>query len=446
MTAHVAVVVPGALGSVLKLGDEVVWPDPFMNFASPEKQVEKLLHPKVEPSDVIRSFMLSRQYQALIDVLEAWKFHEKASPPTLRLVPYDWRKSYSEAAERVAKTIDEIAASHNDDCRISIVAHSMGGMACRYYLESGGFDKRRGFPRVGKLITLGTPHRGAPYALAIALGKQRRLFLSGPQIKKVADEPGYPAVYEGFPPSDEPFIWNEAPKAALKTLRLDDPALIKQLGLSEVNLKEARAFQGKLDLRRRPKEVRYFCFVGSRQPTACATLLMEDVPSPRVKALMQDDSGDGIVPIWSAGLPGVQMRPVGGEHGTLYKNAELRSALFILLEVEGTLWAPEGTVEIAIRDRVVEPETPFSFLLTLPRGTKRVTGELRVERPVEQEQGIEFVVMPKGTNAITYGGPTVESFSLEIQAPSYPGQYRLAFYDPAGKSLGSDEFFVQVPG
>ena len=448
MTNHVVVLVPGALGSVLSRGNEEVWPRPFMNLIAPEEQIKKLLDPKLEPTDVIRSYARSKQYQALIDQLEKWGFREKAAPPTLSIVPYDWRKSYSEAAARIAQTVDTTVALHMDDCTVSIVAHSMGGLAGRYYLESGDFNKGPGFGRVRQLITLGTPHRGAPYALTVALGMERRLFLSGTQIAKVANDPRYPAVYEGLPPLNEPFIWDQDVTAGLEPITLDsNPALTKQLNLSDKNLRAARKFQAKLDIDLRPKAVRYFCFVGSRQPTACATWLFPGTSPPRIERLEQEDSGDGVVPIWSAGLPGIQSRPVGGEHGTIYKNAELLSTLATLLGFQGHALggAPEA-VEIAVRDRVVEPGALFPFLITLPPQKSELTGEIRMERIVEQAQGVSFVPVKGTTHPIAYSGVEAESFSLSTNAPDTTGEYRIAFYDQGrGEPLATDEFFVQAP-
>jgi triacylglycerol lipase len=51
--------------------------------------------------------------------------------------------------------------------RLTLVAHSMGGLACRAYLA------RHGAGRVAKVITLGTPHRGSEIA-RIAPGRNGR--------------------------------------------------------------------------------------------------------------------------------------------------------------------------------------------------------------------------------------------------------------------------------
>lgn len=90
--------------------------------------------------------------------------------------PYDWRRDNRVAARRLAKLSGEWlrswrATSGNDSARIVLLAHSMGGLISRYFLEclEGWRDSRL-------LITFGTPYRGSLNALStlangIELGK-----------------------------------------------------------------------------------------------------------------------------------------------------------------------------------------------------------------------------------------------------------------------------------
>jgi triacylglycerol lipase len=59
----------------------------------------------------------------------------------------------------LARRIDEIYAAHGNQ-PITVIAHSMGGLAMRDMLAKGGD------PKVGMLITLGTPHAGTVLAMA----------------------------------------------------------------------------------------------------------------------------------------------------------------------------------------------------------------------------------------------------------------------------------------
>jgi triacylglycerol esterase/lipase EstA (alpha/beta hydrolase family) len=60
-------------------------------------------------------------------------------------------------AGRLAKRIDEIL-HRTDAAKLTLVAHSMGGLICRAYLRTYGPD------RVAQLITAGTPHHGTIHA------------------------------------------------------------------------------------------------------------------------------------------------------------------------------------------------------------------------------------------------------------------------------------------
>ena len=175
----------------------------------------------------------------------------------------------------------------------------MGGLVSRYYLESGEFSARPAFAAVRQLITLGTPHRGAPLALTAALGMEKRLFLSADQVKTLVNDDRYSALYQLLPPEDEPFLWDEAATAEFSPVPLAGD-LIAKLGLSTANVKSARDFRAKLDITKRPKDVRYFFFIGSRQQTTCAALILQQQQPISVRKIDQDDAGDGTVPIWSA--------------------------------------------------------------------------------------------------------------------------------------------------
>jgi triacylglycerol lipase len=56
--------------------------------------------------------------------------------------------------------------------RVDVVAHSMGGLAVRYYLQSGGADEVR------RIVFLATPHRGT-YAAYVAWGDGGREMAPG---------------------------------------------------------------------------------------------------------------------------------------------------------------------------------------------------------------------------------------------------------------------------
>jgi pimeloyl-ACP methyl ester carboxylesterase len=108
--------------------------------------------------------------------------------------PYDWRVSNRITAERLDAFIrPKLDAwrqqSGAADAKLWLVCHSMGGLVARYFLEH--LD---GKSITRHLITIGTPHRGAPKALG-ALVNGHSFFLSdfGDVLRT------FPAMYELLP-------------------------------------------------------------------------------------------------------------------------------------------------------------------------------------------------------------------------------------------------------
>ena len=89
-----------------------------------------------------------------------------APPGNLLPVPYDWRLSYRYNGQRLARLVEpalerwRAQGGPYADAQVVFVCHSMGGLIARWYIEQcGGAEITR------KLITLGTPYRGAARAL-----------------------------------------------------------------------------------------------------------------------------------------------------------------------------------------------------------------------------------------------------------------------------------------
>jgi pimeloyl-ACP methyl ester carboxylesterase len=430
------------MGSELFFGEELVWPGPVSSLIFPYTKMEKLLRLDLRVGDVIRNFAISEQYGALIRDLRVFGFKEEDR--TLFLQPYDWRRSNALAAEGLANGIDEAVDSVGSMAEITLIAHSMGGLVSRWYLESGRFTDRPGFHAVRRLITLGTPHLGAPLALTAALGKEKRLFLSATQVRQLVGDPRYPSLYELLPPRGEPFAWSLDPGSDLAPIDVYDLSIAAKLGLLQANLGASQTFRAGLDHTRRPNGVRYFSFVGSRQSTIAAVTVDFQTVDP-VRPVEAEDGGDGTVPIWSGALSGLQSRPVGGEHGTIYKNDDLRRTLGLLLGYEGTLAAVER-VEVAVRERVIEPVEPLHVALSISSGTNDLKGDLRLSRAELDEQGslLSYTRLAP-TYPIHYEGICADRINVVLEAPEFAGVYKLEFCRPDGQIFGEDEFFVQEP-
>jgi pimeloyl-ACP methyl ester carboxylesterase len=109
-----------------------------------------------------------RGYDVLVNALEKQGYTRGngGTPATLITYAYDWRLSNRYNGQRlktvVEPALERLRAQGGEyaDAKLVFVCHSMGGLVARWYIEKcGGAEVTR------KLITLGTPWRGATDAL-----------------------------------------------------------------------------------------------------------------------------------------------------------------------------------------------------------------------------------------------------------------------------------------
>lgn len=426
---EVVILLPGIMGSELFSGSEKIWPGSVAELLFPYKKMRQLLDPNLRVGDVIRSVSISEQYDSLIDALGTCGFSEEGAAPTLLTCPYDWRKDNALAAQRLADRVMSMRKAHGDDVDINLVAHSMGGLVGRYFLESGKFSEAShpGFANVRRLITIGTPHRGAPLALHAAMGQVKRLFLSASQVQTIANDSNFPALYQLLPPPVEPFLWDSNSKSRLEPKSPHDPTVASALGLSAANLASAAAFHAVLDPTKRPNDVDYFCFVGTRQPTISSVRFDFASAQGTMPVLVETaDGGDGTVPSWSASFAGIQQMLVGGDHGGLYKPREVLSTLAALLGKAGVLAAmlDKNAIRLSLSDEVAAPEQVESLALFM-HDRPQLNAELVVRKRGNVDGTMLAAAAEIGRTPVRYNGPSVNSIAMVFVAPRFPGVYEI---------------------
>lgn len=213
--AHLVVVVPGIGGSNLRSPDgELVWGHNVgATVISPFRPEALAIDKAVEPTGLLRIFgvfpwsavasydRLTRQVKQRLglresDVTVAGPAGVQNPSASLVEFPYDFRHGMARSAERLKDVIDAVRG----DRRVIVVAHSMGGLVARWWW--GVLDGHR---VCDGLITIGTPHRGAPQALdwllnGVRLGPRG----TGPLTSALFSEAsevlrGWPAMYELLP-------------------------------------------------------------------------------------------------------------------------------------------------------------------------------------------------------------------------------------------------------
>jgi pimeloyl-ACP methyl ester carboxylesterase len=186
------VVLPGIMGSTLRHRKRLVWAPSagstlraISTFGKSIKQLELPLdvanqHPDdgVQPVSLMPDLHLLpgiwtpvKGYDILLERLRRLGYHEtdaRSDGPAGNLlpIPYDWRLSNRHTANwikpKVESALERWRAQGGPyaDAQLVFVCHSMGGLIARWYIERcGGAEITR------RLITLGTPYRGAAKAL-----------------------------------------------------------------------------------------------------------------------------------------------------------------------------------------------------------------------------------------------------------------------------------------
>lgn len=121
------------------------------------------------------------------------------------------------SVEALAIQLKQIIDAQVRGGRIDLIAHSLGGLICRVYLQMLGGDRR-----VDRLITLGTPHQGTYASLWAPSAFVRQLDPGGPFLRHL----------NGLPP----------PRTAVTSIVGESDALILPREAAACSFGEVRRF------------------------------------------------------------------------------------------------------------------------------------------------------------------------------------------------------------
>jgi Lecithin:cholesterol acyltransferase len=220
---HLVVVLPGIGGSVLEHPDgRTAWDAGFGGILGLGRDPDRLSlaeAPDLRPTGLIRSrrllpgWTVIHGYDGLIDRLgelpgakvAPGRTDDPVPDANIVLFPYDFRRSIVDAATLLAgdvhKRLERFGGQPAN--RVIVVAHSMGGLVARYWL-----GPLEGWRVCRALITLGTPHRGAPKALHWLVNGPLGGLL--PEVTAVLRE--WPSVAELLP--RYPAVWDTVARTA----------------------------------------------------------------------------------------------------------------------------------------------------------------------------------------------------------------------------------------
>lgn len=338
-------VLPGILGSNLKLDGERVW----LGFRFVNGLKKLAWDPKtaahVEPDGPI-----GRVYDDLIDRLA----------DTHEVIPFafDWRRPIEDEARRLAAAVDlALTARSASQQPVRIVAHSMGGLVARTMrLEKPDTWKRMMARDGARFLMLGTPNGGSWAPMQVMSGDDTfgnvlvafgSLFDNGGARKMMAGMPGFIQLQASL--LDPKLGLDKA--SSWQKLADDDIAALKAVSIwhlaglqrsiyewgapPQAVLDQAVALRRRLDAQLDALDVdaqKMLLVVGHAAFTPAGITLGSD----GLEYLNTPDDGDGRVTLQSALLPGVKTWKLDAEHGKLPDVAGAFAAYVELLSTGDT--------------------------------------------------------------------------------------------------------------
>jgi pSer/pThr/pTyr-binding forkhead associated (FHA) protein len=306
------VFVPGLMGSNLWLGGERVWPNVRTLFTQPEiwSLPDKVpLEPRgiVNEVVIVPNLIKQEMYGRLGDFLvESLGYQRQVD---LIEFAYDWRQDVRVSAQRLAEAIEQ----WNRPGPVALIAHSLGSLVSRYYIERLGGKKV-----VERVIFLGGPHYGVPRAIANLMVKADLLPFGvlGDRLRAVLRS--FPSMYQILPIYDSAFDQKGHPVNIM-----EDESWLPQERLPL--LRQAHQFRQELGRRVSIPAVSVF---GYGLKTVGRINVERTISGEWKKVdLVINECGDAAIPDQSTVLEGSEIHPVQQHHGSLYIDNDVKVRL-----------------------------------------------------------------------------------------------------------------------
>src|SRR4029077_14909745 len=422
---HYIIFLPGILGSSLVLNGEQVWPPGPFNPVN----IDKLANPAAVSQEVIKQVTIFKPiYKPILTRLEVIA---KAIGAKVVEFPYDWRNDLwadrggshpaVAASKRLATEIAKLVKG--GATKVSLVAHSMGGLVSRLVLESGKYSGQPWFKKIDLFVGVCTPHLGAPLALGRALGVEPgELGLSSADLKRLLDDASFPAGYQLFPvPGHATMFDTRGPT----TLDIYSASVAKKYNLTRTNQQAAATSWDRLNLSGRPRSVNYVFLNGGGYETS-----NQYYYNDRSYVGVTTAEGDGTVPEWSTNPGGVEEYSFLGGHLDVTFGTQFQQQLQNVFGI-GFMSRRAGDsagLMLSIKRDTYAPNEAMEVLLIPDVAGTRISGQLRLM----VAEGVEGVsqdagrLVPTGVEIpVVYEGAPLSHMPVTLTAPARPGLYVL---------------------
>jgi hypothetical protein len=428
------VVLPGILGSTLAKDGELIWAPSagavlraigtlgksIRAMELPQGIGDECLNDGVQPVNLMPDLHVlpglwtaSIGYGALLNWLRS-RFHLIEAPQddpdhfaNFLPVPYDWRLSNRYNGRRLKSIVEpalEKWRSQNsefEDTKVVFICHSMGGLVARWYIDrEGGAEITR------KLITLGTPHRGALNALE-QLVNGVRVGLGPLALKLTQFARSLPSLYQLLPE----YACIETPNGLVKTTEVQVPDLAEQM------IGDAMRFYSELD-EAQSDAYDLHPIVGFRQPTKTTARVDGGRVIPVYTIESNDEGGDGTVPRLAATPARFRpdhptIRSAAERHGSLQSNRGVLDELEFVLGARSEPYRVGGQTELSVTiEELVMSGEPI-VLTAIPSDASRTQlraivndegGREVASALINPEHQAKMGPLPPGGYTVTVGG------------------------------------------
>jgi hypothetical protein len=452
LKSDIVVLVPGITGSVLERNGEEVWAASagavLRGVFSRGESIQDLRLGEDPPDvDDLGDGVKATKLAADVHIFPGlWKIDgytkvAKRLQQRLKLVPgetyfelpYDWRRDNRVAARKLKRELEIWLGRRRQthpDAKVVLLAHSMGGVISRYFIEvlGGAADTRA-------LVTFGTPYRGSLNALdSLVNGVQKLRLLDLTELTR-----SFTSIYQLLPIYPCYVESDGAPLIRLKEAgELPGIDVARVAAADEFHREIERAVTANQEAAGEDVE-RYSIkpVVGIDQPTNQSARRAGD----RVDLLRardgEDESGDGTVPRVSA-------TPIeAGEDRAAFaatRHASLQNADAVLAHVQGILTQPRnlGSVKAVGAPTTLSLDVDDLFLSDEP-----VRFAVRASAPGEALEAVVTNTETAATERTVKLPPTDRDWREAKLPPLEPGTYRLVVTgDPTSVEPVADVFGV----
>jgi pSer/pThr/pTyr-binding forkhead associated (FHA) protein len=306
------VFVPGLMGSEFWLGNERVWPSIRTIFTNPEIFTYPSNVP-LEPRNIVDEVVIvpnlikQDQYNRLGDYLVEELNYTRGVD--FFEFPYDWRQDVRTSAEQLSQLVASLPTTQP----VIIIAHSLGTMVSRYYIECLG-----GHRRIERVILMGGPHKGAVKGLVSMLVAPEVLpfGIMGERLRQIVMT--FPSSYQILPD----YAVGTDQEGKLINF-LEDPGWLEKKYLPLLQL--GKEFRSELKASASIPSVSVF---GYGIKTISNISVVRDTNGKLLDVdYLTGNIGDGSVLEQSAFLTGSEIHPVHQHHGSLFIDNDVKMRL-----------------------------------------------------------------------------------------------------------------------